>query len=199
MKKTQLSDLIAIGLLHSIAQGFLIFSGALVIVSIWNNNTYISFYALFNFKIEAIRKHPSLGNYGMRDIFGVILYTTTSLSLLLLWIVGSVLLLNFEFSKKDYIFLISGLLLIIWLISFLWWIGLIFYRKTEKSNSAIDTELNKTFYEVVCICDNCDLHESVKIKNGIKVGDIICPKCGIAQQLKVVNYKTIKKCMTEVL
>ncbi len=186
-KETQLSDLIHMGLLHSIAQGFLIFSGAFVIFSVVENSCYVLlsfftlFYGLLNFKIEAIRKHPSLGNYGMRDNFGAILYTITSLSLLFSWIVGSSLLLNFEFLNNRIVFLIFGL---IWLISFLWWICLIFYRKTEKNNSVLNIELNKNFYSVDCVCDNCDLHKSIEIKKRIKVEDVICPKCGIAQQLK---------------
>lgn len=75
-------------------------------------------------------------------------------------------------------------LLIFWVFLLIWWIGLIFNRKRKKNNSTVNEENNKNYYEVDCCCQNCDLNEKVKIPKGIKITDIICPECGITQQLK---------------
>lgn len=187
-KENQLSDLIKYALVHSIAQAFLIFSGVLVIVSVWKNNSYVflSFftliYALVNFKIEATRRHPSMGNYGMRTNWGLILYILISLSLLIWWIIGLsiidnnlCLLLNY----KHWYFIISAVCLILILI----WIGIIFYEKRKDKNLSIK-ENESGRYEVHCICRNCDLDKKLYIKKGIKVNDAICQDCGVAQQLK---------------
>lgn len=201
-KEIQLSDLIKYALAHSIAQAFLIFSGVLVIVSVWKNNSYIFlsfftlFYALINFKIEAIRKHPPLGNYVMRDNLGAGIYTMISWSLLIWWITGVMFLLNCVslvdmFLKIQYY---SFYLTAIWFLFLVFWMLLIFYRKKKGKNSEPkEGELKEKpndFYKVECNCENCDLNRHVNMPKGIKVTDLICPECGIAQQLK---KKTIKK------
>ncbi|MBU1987352.1 hypothetical protein KKF94_01300 [Patescibacteria group bacterium] len=187
-KETQLSDLIKIGLLHSIAQAFLIFSGALVIVSVWKNSVYIPlsfftlFYALINFKIEATRKHPPMGNYGMRTNLGTIFYTLISWSLLIWWIIGLSIMdnnLGLLLNYKCWYFYVSVACLILILI----WIIIIFYEKRKDKNLAI--KYNKRgYYEVACVCGNCDLDSKLYIRNGVRVNDAICSNCGVIQQLK---------------
>ncbi len=187
-KEIQLSDLIKYGLMHSIAQGFLIFSGALVIISIWKSNGYISlsfftlFYALINFKIEATRKHPPMGNYGMRTNWGVIFYILISWSLLIWWIIGLSIIdnnLGLLLNHNHWYFWVSAVCLIL----ILFWIGIIFYEKRENKN--LSEEENKSgLYGVHCVCGNCDLDKKLYIKKGIRVNDAICQNCGVAQQLK---------------
>ena len=72
--ESNISEIIKIGLSHSIAQAFLIFSGILVIISILKEEyIFVSFltlfYALINFKLEALRKHESLGRYAVGSNF----------------------------------------------------------------------------------------------------------------------------------
>lgn len=212
-EESQITDLVKEGLAHSIAQAFLIFSGALVIVSVWQYR-YVSlsfftlFYALINFKIEAIRKLPSLGNYGMRDNWGAVLYALASWLLLAWWIIGSAFLLKLvdktfidkilDFSLFfDWRFICSNL----WIFSLMLWMGLIFNRKKEENNSAFfsekgssvqDSKDSDKYYYVKCCCENCDLDGELRIPKRIKVVDVICPKCKIAQQLKRKKDKEVK-------
>ncbi|MDO8611036.1 MAG: hypothetical protein Q7R95_10955 [bacterium] len=204
-KEIQLSDLIKVGLLHSIAQAFLIFSGALVIVSVWNNNDYIPlsyftlFYAFINFKIEAIRRHPSMGNYGMRTIWGTIFYTLISWSLLIWWIIGVSIInnnLDLLFNYKHRYFYVSlGCLILIFI-----WMMIIFYEKRKNKNLSIkvstevSTKENKSdYYEIGCVCKNCDLDEKLYIKKGVKINDAICSNCGVIQQLERKKDEESKK------
>lgn len=213
-KENQLSDLIKEGLAHSIAQAFLIFSGILVIFSIWQR-CYVSlsfftlFYALINFKIEAIRKHSPLGNYGMRDNYGAVLYTIMSWSLLVWWIIGSMSLFGYETlidiilgpNSSIFLILICFFSLNLWIVLLVWWMCLIFDRKREENNSAFFSEKGSSvqdlkdsdkYYYVKCCCENCDLDEELRIPKRIKVVDVICPKCKIAQQLKIKEDKEVK-------
>ena len=63
----KIADIAKSALKHSVAQTFLVFSGVLVIVSIWSaeNNVLVSFftfYALITRSLTAMRKHESLKN-----------------------------------------------------------------------------------------------------------------------------------------
>ena len=65
----KIADIAKSALKHSVAQTFLVFSGVLVIVSIWSaeNNVLVSFftpfYALITRSLTAMRKHESLEKY----------------------------------------------------------------------------------------------------------------------------------------
>ena len=193
-KEIQLLDLIKYVLMHSIAQGFLIFSGALVVISIWKGNDYVFlsfftlFYSIINFKIEAIRRHPSMGNYGMRTTIGSILYTLISWSLLIWWIIGSLLILNINLElllnyENWYFYVSLGCLILI-----LSWIIHIFYEKNGNKNLAVSAEqaeqYKDDYYKVTCVCNNCDLDKELYIKKGVRIDDATCSDCGVIQQLK---------------
>lgn len=89
MEKTV--DIIKSTLKHSVAQTFLVFSGVLVIVSIWSteNNVLVSFftlfYALITHSLTSLRKHESLGESFVGDDKGQVIWLTVSYALYFLW------------------------------------------------------------------------------------------------------------------
>ena len=58
---------------------------------------------------------------------------------------------------------------------------LIFDRKREKNKSE---QSDKEYYEVHCICQNCDMDRQVKISKGEKVANLTSPECSIAANLE---------------
>ena len=119
---------------HSIAQAFLVFSGILVVVSITEERyIFVSFltlfYALLNFKIEALRKHESLGEYAVgKDRLQIILFTLTLITLFIWWATGVwSLLYNLSWQKwydlitpswpmvSSYFLIVSIILMVVWL------------------------------------------------------------------------------------
>lgn len=86
-----IAKVVKLGLEHSIAQTFLVFSGILVIVSIWSaeNNVLASFltlfYALVAHSLTAIRKHESLGKYFVGNDKWQVIWFTISYALYFLW------------------------------------------------------------------------------------------------------------------
>lgn len=89
MEKTV--DIIKSTLKHSVTQTFLVFSGVLVIISIWSteNNVLVSFftlfYALITHSLTSLRKHESLGESFVGGDKGQVILLTISYALYFLW------------------------------------------------------------------------------------------------------------------
>lgn len=192
-----LAGLVKRGLEHSIAQVFLIFSGVLVLISVFKENDYVVisfftlFYAFVNFKVEGIRKHESLGDHAVGNNFGAVLYSLISLLLLVGWILGSVVLLSdvgstLGYLKNNFSLLswITGFVLIGALALFVSWMLYIFLSKWERDGTNCEQPDETKCYEVECCCKNCDLDRKVGIPKKIQVEHHPCPECEIGGVLR---------------
>ena len=189
-----ISKIIKEGLKHTIAQAFLLFSGVLVIVSVWAAKDYIFvsfftlFYALINFKMEALRRHETLGRYAVGNDHGQnILFTVTSIFHFMWWAIGvGIILLSLcDFVNKSVncfavtidffcaLFLISIIIFLAAFIMTMIWLWRMFYnkRKVEKDY--------KGDYETKYSCKNCDFEGKVKIPQKRPFHDQPCPQCGL--------------------
>ena len=89
--KDAIADMTKFGLKHSTAQGLLIFSGILVIVSILSAGNYVFvsfftlFYALIAHYLTVLRKHESLGEYFVGNDKWQVIWFTLSYILYFLW------------------------------------------------------------------------------------------------------------------
>jgi len=217
--KDTFAELIKTGLAHSIAQTFLIFSGALVAVSlIWAKefvlvSFFTLFYALINFKIEGIRRHESLGRYAVGSYLGQsILFTLISISYFVWWImlVTTILInivpvddINFitilGSHYQTYVLLpaigsfVIKFIPITALILTILWLICMFYKKWISEKDIGGT------YKAKYICKNCGGEEKeVEIPKKIPHWDYPCPDCGL-YELKKRDDDNHHKCETTVI
>lgn len=196
--KDTLAEIVKTALNHSIVQAFLIFSAGLVIVSVWKSNNYVPvsfftlFYALINFKIEALRKHESLGRYAVgNDFWQIVLYTFISILYFVWWVTGVVIVISLDryFEVPDlFRFLPSVKDINFWVLiiniglTTLWFMRLFYNKhKTEKYYR------NKERYGVELICKNCDFEGRVKIPTKKLVKDHPCPRCRLYELKKEIK------------
>lgn len=99
--KDAIADIAKSGLEHSTAQALLVFSGALVIISVWTAQNYVPlsfftlFYALITHALTVLRRHESLGKYLVgNDKWQVILFTLSYILFFAWWSTGIWALLN---------------------------------------------------------------------------------------------------------
>lgn len=185
MKADSIATLTKLGLEHSIAQAFLIFSGALVIVSVWSAEQYVLvsfftlFYALIAHSLTALRKHESLGEYFVGSSKSkTILFTISYILYFVWWTTGTWTLLNSMcilnllclHSKHfvDITLLSFSLGLSITIFMLLW-----FFLDLPKQDK-------NGFYTVKRLCKNCDSNIEVKIQKGVPFERHSCPTCSIA-------------------
>lgn len=173
------------GLKHSSAQGLLIFSGILVIFSIWSHSPpsivatsfFTLFYAIIVHSLTSLRKHESLGKYFVGDSKIQTLWFTVSYFMFLAWwSVGAWALLsrpiglNKICNKFDAV--VSGVPLLLLFLALFFTLLLFcgfFYRL-----------LNSGTYEVLRYCRNCDWSGKIKIPKGTKFKDHPCQECGVS-------------------
>lgn len=217
--KDTIAELLKTGLEHSIAQTFLIFSGALVIVSlIWVKEFVLVsfltlFYALINFKLEALRRHESLGRYAVGPHLGQsILFTLISISYFVWWIVSVTTILINTFTVDDINFIanldshyqtyvllpavgsfVIKFIPITAIILTTLWLVCIFYKKWR-----IEKNINGN-YKAKYICKNCGSEEKeIEIPRKTPYWDHPCPDCGL-YELKKKNEGEHHQCETTVV
>lgn len=194
MDNSTISSLIKIGLKHSIAQAFLIFSGSLVIISILWSKEYVNlafftlFYALIAHYLTALRKHESLGRYAVgNNKDQVVLFTIIYISLFTWWSTGAwSILLKLGQIKwcplfpeclpilSSYALIISLILITIWILQFFCNM-LDAWQQPDRQQQ----EAENNFYKTECSCRNCDNVVKVSIPKGVKINDYPCPNCGV--------------------
>jgi len=161
------AKVIQFGLKHSIAQAFLLLSGIFVLASVWSGNDmyvpwslFTLFYALINFKIEAMRKHATLGNYLVGNNSGSILFSLSSWLLLFAWVVGSIQLLSGVLLVNLFSFTLSGIMPLLAIGSIIIWIIYGFYRKI------VDTEGQSNYDEMA---SNHSVRKNLTLKEKLQL------------------------------
>lgn len=176
-ERNSVAEVFLFGLKHSVAQAFFVFSVALMLVAMWKATEYLFFsvytlfYAVLNFKIEAIRKSPDLQDYAVgkkSGKWGATLYSTISLLLLLGWVVGSTLIL------VNYVSLLvaTGMILGPAFLLLAWWIMWVIYLRQKDMNKLFPSD---KIYVASSTIKNAS--RGVFAKAEIKKGEIIerCP------------------------
>lgn len=180
----RLIEIVKKGLEHSIAQTFLIFSSIFVIASLWAplHIFFVAiltlFYAIINSRIEALRKHESLGRYAVGSYhYQSIRFTVISFVHLGWWIVGVALIL---LSSSDLLPIPNNVLVVIIIAIFLaavlmtaiWLWRLFDYKEKAEQHLAGN-------YKLKLICRHCDYEGEVTIPQKRPTWDHPCPKCGL--------------------
>lgn len=195
--KDAISKVVEYGLAHSVAQAFLIFSGVLVIVSVWQANNYVAisfftlFYALTAHYLTALRKHESLGRYAVGSNHQQsILFTTIYISYFVWWATGVGVLLSIPF-----IFIPDKILLFnIWFQYVLIFIGIwaftapfimtiIWLWRMFNNKKQVEKDF-KDKYKARYSCKNCDFEGRVEILQRRPHWDHPCPECGLYELFK---------------
>ena len=156
--KDKVIEIIKVGLQHSIAQAFLIFSGLLVVISMLWMREYIGitfftlFYALIAHYLTALRRHESLGEYAVGKNRGqIILFTLVNIFLFVWWSTGIwSMLFNFGTIKfcsplSPDLPCVSFYAMTITLVLLAIWIGIFFYKIFSKEkNLTTNDDSSKT-------------------------------------------------------
>lgn len=189
--KDKIIEIIKLGLRHSIAQAFLIFSGFLVVISMLWAKEYINvvfftlFYALIVHYLTALRRHESLGKYAVgNDKLQILLFTLIYIFLFAWWAIGVwSMLFNLGPIKwcypisialpcvSFYAFALGLILMIVWLVRFF---CKMFCEKPQQ-----EMREEKDTYKVNRSCKNCDSKVDVNIPKGVSFENYPCPKCGV--------------------
>lgn len=188
--KDEIIKIINVGLQHSIAQAFLIFSGLLVVISMLWAKEYIGivfftlFYALIAHYLTALRRHESLGQYAVgKHKEQIILFILLNIFLFVWWSTGTwAMLFNLgpiKFCSPPSLDLpcVSSYAITVALILLAIWTSIFFYKIFRGDQQQGKEEIES--YKVNRSCKNCDNKIEVDIPKGVSFGNYPCPNCGV--------------------
>lgn len=170
---------------HSFAQAFLVFAGIFTVsVSLVDNPQnqvhliklalFTLFYAVVIHAITAIKRHETLGRHAVGNNLGrVVLFTAISLLYTAAWVTGSWgILLNEKLSPLSLILLVTGIIL-----TTIWFFIIFYYFWKDKESCIKSSRKDKSTYEFLYRCKNCDSHGTVWVEKGKPHHDHTCPNC----------------------
>lgn len=203
--KDKIVEIIKLGLQHSTAQAFLIFSGVLVLISLSKPKELILvsfwtlFYAMIAHYLTSLRKHESLGRYAVgSDHQQSIRFTTIYISYFVWWATGvGVILLGLSRFANGWIefflsvninlqyllsFIGTGIFIAPFIMTMVWLFRMFNNKKKVEKNLTGD-------YELELLCKHCDsiLKDKVKITQKRPIWDHPCPKCGLYELEKKIE------------